>query len=104
MQKIVTVLTFNNQAEEAAQFYASAIKNSRVVNISRYGEGGPVPQGSVLAVTFELDGQEFVAINGGPSFKFSEGMSILIKCGSQSEVDDLWQSCPLAEVKAPADG
>ena len=91
MQKIVTFLTYNNQAEEAATLYTSLFKNSSITGISRYGDGGFAPKGSVMTVSFHLDGQEFVALNGGPHFKFAEGMSLLINCQTQNEVDALWE-------------
>lgn len=89
-QKIVTNLWFDHNAEEAVNFYLSIFDNSRVVSVLRCGEAGPGPKGSVLTMTFELDGQEFIALNGGPAFKFSEAISLLVKCNSQEEVDRLW--------------
>ncbi|GAB4029673.1 VOC family protein [Spirosoma jeollabukense] len=91
MQKITTFLTFNNQAEEAAQRYTSIFKNSKINNISYYGAGAPVPAGSVMSVTFHLDGQDFYALNGGPHFKFAEGMSLFVTCETQAEVDAFWE-------------
>ena len=91
MQKITTCLGFNHQAEEAVNFYTSVIKNSKILSITRYGDAGPGPKGSVMAVSFLLDGQEFMAINGGPQFTFTVGMSILIKCETQAEIDELWE-------------
>jgi predicted 3-demethylubiquinone-9 3-methyltransferase (glyoxalase superfamily) len=91
MQKVVTCLGFNNQAEEAVDFYTSTIPNSKWLTRTRAGEGGPLPNGSLLAATFLLDGQEFLALNGGPPFTFSIGMSILIKCEAQAEIDHLWE-------------
>lgn len=90
MQKIVTFLWFDNQAEEAMNFYVSLFKNSKVLNVTRYGEGGPGPAGTVMSATFQLDGQEFYALNGGPEFKFTEAISLYVNCESQAEVDDLW--------------
>ncbi|MFN8472637.1 MAG: VOC family protein [Anaerolineae bacterium] len=90
MQKIVTFLTFDNQAEEAVNLYVSVFKNSRIVSANRYGEAGPGPQGSLMSATFEIEGQEFIALNGGPSFSFAEGISLFVNCETQSEVDDLW--------------
>jgi predicted 3-demethylubiquinone-9 3-methyltransferase (glyoxalase superfamily) len=91
MQKISPFLWFDNQAEEAANFYTSIFKNSKILNISRYGEGAPAPKGSVMSVTFQLDGQEFMALNGGPLFKFSEAISFFVSCETQQEIDELWE-------------
>jgi predicted 3-demethylubiquinone-9 3-methyltransferase (glyoxalase superfamily) len=90
MQKIVPNLWFDTEAEEAANFYCSIFKNSEVVNVTHYGEAGPRPAGMVLTVTFQLDGQEFTGLNGGPDFKFNEAISLLVNCESQGEVDTLW--------------
>ena len=90
MQKIVPNLWFDTEAEEAAKFYTSLFKNSKITDVSYFGEGGPRPAGMVLTVAFELDGQSFTAINGGPDFKFTEAISLLVNCESQEEVDDLW--------------
>ncbi len=92
MQKIIPFLWFDNQAEEAANFYTSIFKNSKVLNIARYGEAGPRPAGTVMTVTFQLDGQEFTALNGGPEFKFTEAISLFVNCETQEEVDRLWES------------
>ena len=89
-QKITTFLWFDNNAEEAAKFYTSIFKNSKILNISRYGDAGPGPKGSVMACTFQLEGQEFIALNGGPHFKFTEAISLLVDCETQEEVDTLW--------------
>jgi predicted 3-demethylubiquinone-9 3-methyltransferase (glyoxalase superfamily) len=91
MQKITPFLWFDNQAEEAANFYLSIFKNSRIINIARYGDGAPGPKGSVMSVTFELEGQPFMALNGGPMFHFTEAISLFVNCNSQQEVDDLWE-------------
>ena len=91
MQKITTFLTFDNQAEEAVNFYVSLFKNSKVMSVSRYGEGGPGPKGSAMSVNFLLEGQEFVALNGGPHFTFTDGISLYVSCETQTEVDDLWE-------------
>ncbi len=91
MQKITPYLWFDDQAEEAVNFYTSIFKNSRVLNVSRYGEAGPGPAGSVMTATFELDGQEFMALNGGPQYKFTEAISFLVHCKTQKEVDELWE-------------
>ncbi len=90
MQKITTFLWFDNQAEEAVNFYVSVFKNSKINTVSHYGESGPGPTGSVLVISFELDGQEFMALNGGPIFKFTEAVSLYVNCETQEEVDDLW--------------
>ncbi|GAB4014881.1 VOC family protein [Spirosoma migulaei] len=91
MQKITTFLTFNNQAEEAANLYTSIFKNSTIGRVSRYGEGAPVPAGTVMSVTFQLDGQEFFALNGGPHFTFAQGISLFVNCETQEEVDYFWE-------------
>jgi predicted 3-demethylubiquinone-9 3-methyltransferase (glyoxalase superfamily) len=91
MQKVVTCLGFNDNAEEAINLYTSIVKNSKILTISRNGDAGPGPKGSVLAATFTLDGQEFMALNGGPSFTFSPGMSIMVRCDNQAEIDELWE-------------
>jgi len=91
MQKITTFLWFDNQAEEAANYYVSIFKNSKLLAVARYGDSGPGPKGTVMTVKFQLEGQEFVALNGGPLFKFSEAISLLVNCESQREVDELWE-------------
>jgi predicted 3-demethylubiquinone-9 3-methyltransferase (glyoxalase superfamily) len=90
MQKITPFLWFDHQAEEAMNFYVSIFKNSKVGNITRYGDAGPGPKGTVMSVTFELDGQSFMALNGGPLFPFTEAISMFVNCESQQEVDELW--------------
>ena len=90
MQKITPFLWFDNQAEEAANFYVSIFKNSKILGVSHFGEAGPGPAGTVLTVTFELDGQEFTALNGGPHFTFTEAISFFVNCETQQEVDELW--------------
>ena len=90
MQKITPYLWFDNQAEEAANFYTSIFKNSKVVDVQRYGEVGPGPAGTAMIVTFELEGQEYLALNGGPQFKFTEAISLFVNCETQEEVDYLW--------------
>jgi predicted 3-demethylubiquinone-9 3-methyltransferase (glyoxalase superfamily) len=89
-QRITTFLWFDKEAEEAAQFYTSIFKNSRILGVARYGDAGPGPKGSVMTVSFELDGQEFVALNGGPHFKFTEAISLVVNCETQKEVDEFW--------------
>ena len=91
MQKITTFLWFDTQAEDAANFYISIFKNSKMGKISRYGEAGPGPKGSVMSVTFQIEGQEFFALNGGPQFKFTPAISFFVNCETQQEVDDLWE-------------
>jgi len=90
VQKITPFLWFNDQAEEAVNFYISLFKNSRIVSLSRYGDAGPGPKGSVMSVTFELEGQPFYALNGGPHFSFTPAISLFVNCESQAEVDELW--------------
>jgi predicted 3-demethylubiquinone-9 3-methyltransferase (glyoxalase superfamily) len=91
VQKITTFLWFDNNAEEAMNFYVSIFKNSKVVNVSRYGEGGPGPKDSVITATFQLEGQQFMALNGGPQFPFTEAISLFVNCENQQEVDELWE-------------
>ena len=91
MQKIVTNLWFDGRVEEALEFYTSIFANSQVKSISRYGDAGPGPKGEIMVATFELEGQEFAIINGGPEFPHSPAMSLLINCESQAEVDELWK-------------
>lgn len=91
MQKITPFLWFDDNAEEAMIFYASVFKNSKIGNVSRFPEGAPRPAGSVMTATIEINGQEFILLNGGPFFKFNEAISFLVSCESQEEVDDLWQ-------------
>jgi predicted 3-demethylubiquinone-9 3-methyltransferase (glyoxalase superfamily) len=89
-QKITPFLWFDDNAEEAVGFYVSLFKDSRIVTRSRYGESGPGPTGSVMAIGFELEGQDFVALNAGPQFKFNEAMSLYANCETQEEIDGLW--------------
>ncbi|WP_081675045.1 VOC family protein [Daejeonella oryzae] len=91
VQKITPFLWFDGQAEEAMKFYTSIFKNSKVVKISRYGEAGPGPKGSIMSAIFQLDGQEFYALNGGPMFSFSPAISFFVKCETQQEVDEFWE-------------
>jgi predicted 3-demethylubiquinone-9 3-methyltransferase (glyoxalase superfamily) len=90
MQKITPFLWFDGKAEEAMNFYVSVFKNSKVVKVSRYGEGGPVPKGTVMSATFQLEGQDFFALNGGPQFTFTPAISLFVNCETQQEVDELW--------------
>lgn len=95
MRKITPCLWFDNQAEEAANFYVSIFKNSEIESVARYGEAGAEasgrPKGTVMTITFQLEGQEFMALNGGPVFKFSEAISFIVNCKTQEELDKLWQ-------------
>src|SRR5438874_6835785 len=91
MQKITPFLWFDHQAEEAMHFYTSIFKNSRAGTVQRYGEAGPGPKGSVMSVTFQLEGQEFFALNGGPQFSFTPAISFFVDCKTQAEVDELWE-------------
>jgi predicted 3-demethylubiquinone-9 3-methyltransferase (glyoxalase superfamily) len=90
MPAITPFLWFNTAAEEAARFYTSVFKNSRIREVVRYGDAGPGPKGSVMVVDFELDGQRFTGLNGGPNFEFSEAISLVIHCQTQAEVDEYW--------------
>jgi predicted 3-demethylubiquinone-9 3-methyltransferase (glyoxalase superfamily) len=90
MHKINPFLWFDGNAEEAANYYVSTFKNSRISRIERYGDAGPGPKGSVMIINFELDGQPFIALNGGPEFKFTPAISFLVNCDDQAEVDRLW--------------
>lgn len=104
MQKITPCLWFDHQAEAAAKFYVSVFKNSKLGHISRYGEAGAEvsgrPKGSVMTVTFEIEEQEFVALNGGPLFKFSEAVSFMVKCETQKEIDEMWEKLSQGGEKA----
>jgi predicted 3-demethylubiquinone-9 3-methyltransferase (glyoxalase superfamily) len=101
MQKITPNLWFDTEAEEAANFYISIFDDSRIVNVSHYLEAGPRPAGTVLTVTFQLEGQEFTALNGGPQFKFNEAISLLVNCESQAEVDELWEKLSAGGEEGP---
>lgn len=100
MRKITPFLWFDNNAEEAANFYISIFKNSRLENVSRYGDAGPGPKGTVLTVDFELDGQKFIALNGGPQFKFTEAVSFVVHCETQEEIDHFWEKLSAGGQKA----
>ena len=91
MQKITPYLWFDDQAEEAVHFYTSVFNNSQITGITRYGDGGQKPEGSIMTVSFQLEGQDFVALNGGPQFSFSPAISLFVNCENQAEVDRLWQ-------------
>jgi predicted 3-demethylubiquinone-9 3-methyltransferase (glyoxalase superfamily) len=92
MQTITPFLWFDTEGEEAARFYTSVFPNSRIVDIARYGAAGPRPEGTVMTVSFELDGQRFVALNGGPQFTFTEAVSFQVSCKTQDELDALWST------------
>jgi predicted 3-demethylubiquinone-9 3-methyltransferase (glyoxalase superfamily) len=91
MQKITPFLWFDGKAEEAMNFYVSVFKNSKVGRVTRYGEAGPGPKGTVMSATFQLDGQEFFALNGGPQYTFTPAISFFVNCETQQEVDELWE-------------
>ena len=91
MQKITPFLWFDDKAEEAMNFYVSIFKDSKILDVTRYGEAGPGRQGTVMTGTFQLNGQEFMALNGGPEFKFTEAVSFFVNCETQQEVDELWE-------------
>ena len=101
MPTISPFLWFDHHAEQAANFYVSIFKNSRVMTVTRYGEAGPGPQGSVMTVAFELDGQPFVALNGGPQFRFSEAISFSVDCETQQEVDEYWRKLSAGGEEGP---
>ena len=91
MQKLITCLWFDTEGEEAAEFYTSVFPSSRILNVSHYGEAGPRPAGTVMTVSFELNGQKFLALNGGPQFEFTEAISFQVMCEGQEEVDEYWR-------------
>ena len=101
MQKINPSLWFDHEAEEAANFYVSVFTDSRIVHVARYGSAGPGPAGSVMTVDFQLRGQDFNAINGGPQFTFTEAISLLVNCESQDEVDEYWEKLSDGGQKGP---
>jgi predicted 3-demethylubiquinone-9 3-methyltransferase (glyoxalase superfamily) len=101
MPKITPFLWFDGQAEEAATFYVGIFPNSRIVTMARYGEAGPGPKGSVMTVAFELDGKEFIGLNGGPHFKFTEAVSFSVDCTSQAEVDRYWSALAAGGEEGP---
>ena len=101
MPKITTCLWFDHEAEEAALFYVSVFKNSNVGKIARYGKAGPREPGSVMTVEFEIDGQPFIALNGGPEFKFSEAISFVVDCKSQKRVDEYWEKLSAGGEEGP---
>jgi predicted 3-demethylubiquinone-9 3-methyltransferase (glyoxalase superfamily) len=91
MQKITPFLWFNDKAEEAVNFYVSMFKKSKIISVSRFGDAGPGPKGSVMSMTFQIEGQGFFALNGGPVFTFTPAISLFVNCESQQEVDELWE-------------
>lgn len=91
MQKITPFLWFDGNAEEAANLYTSIFQNSAIISVSRYGDAGPAPKGTVMVIKFQIHGQEFIALNGGPKFKFNEAVSFVVNCETQEEVDELWE-------------
>jgi predicted 3-demethylubiquinone-9 3-methyltransferase (glyoxalase superfamily) len=101
VQKIKPCLWFDTEGEEAAEYYTSIFDNSRITNVARYGSAGPRPAGTVMIVEFELEGQEFVALNGGPDFKFTEAISLEVTCETQEEVDRLWETLSEGGEKGP---
>jgi predicted 3-demethylubiquinone-9 3-methyltransferase (glyoxalase superfamily) len=101
VQGITPFLWFDKQAEEAANFYVSLFPNSKVLDVTRHGEAGPGEPGTVMTIDFELDGRPFVALNGGPEFKFTEAISFLINCESQEEIDELWEKLSEGGEKGP---
>jgi predicted 3-demethylubiquinone-9 3-methyltransferase (glyoxalase superfamily) len=100
-QKITPFLWYDDNAEEAVNFYVSIFKNSRIKDVSRYGEAGPGKAGTVMTITFELEGQEFIALNGGPHFKFTEAISLSVDCQTQEEVDEFWEKLSAGGEKGP---
>jgi predicted 3-demethylubiquinone-9 3-methyltransferase (glyoxalase superfamily) len=101
MKKITPWLWFDTEGEEAAKFYTSVFPNSKIVDVSRYGSAGPRPEGTVMTVSFELDGQEFVALNGGPDFTFNEAVSFKVNCETQEEVDAYWSKLSAGGEEGP---
>jgi len=101
MQKITPFLWFDANAEEAANFYTSVFKDSKILSTARYGDAGPGPKGSVMTVNFQIFGQEFVALNGGPQFKFTEAVSFMVNCETQEEVDFYWSKLSAGGEEGP---
>jgi predicted 3-demethylubiquinone-9 3-methyltransferase (glyoxalase superfamily) len=101
MQKITPFLWFDDQAEEAVNLYVSIFKNSKILDISRYGDAGPKPKGTVMTISFTLEGQEFMALNGGPEFHFTEAISLFVNCETQAEVDEMWEKLSEGGEKGP---
>ena len=101
MQNITPFLWFDDQAEEAMNYYVSIFKNSKIVSVNRYGDAGPGQKGKVMTATFQLNGQEFMALNGGPEFRFTEAISFFVNCETQQEVDELWEKLSEGGEKGP---
>jgi predicted 3-demethylubiquinone-9 3-methyltransferase (glyoxalase superfamily) len=101
MNKITPFLTFNDQAEEAVNFYVSIFKNSKILGTNRYGEGGSMPAGTLMSASFVLDGREYMALNGGPQFTFTDGFSLFVECETQAEVDEYWEKLSAGGEKGP---
>jgi predicted 3-demethylubiquinone-9 3-methyltransferase (glyoxalase superfamily) len=101
MTNITPCLWFDTEGEEAAEFYTSIFPNSRITHVARYGEAGPRAAGTAMTVSFELDGKQFVALNGGPEFSFSEAISFQVDCRSQDEVDDYWSRLSAGGEEGP---
>jgi predicted 3-demethylubiquinone-9 3-methyltransferase (glyoxalase superfamily) len=101
MNKITPFLTFNDQAEEAVNFYVSIFKNSKILGTNRYAEGGPMPAGTLMSASFVLDGREYMALNGGPQFTFTDGFSLFVECETQAEVDEYWEKLSAGGEKGP---
>lgn len=101
MPNITPFLWFDTQAEEAAKFYVSVFKSSKIVSTSRYGDAGPGPKGSVMTVTFQLEGKNFTALNGGPQFEFTEAVSFSVECKTQKEVDEYWEKLSQGGEEGP---
>jgi predicted 3-demethylubiquinone-9 3-methyltransferase (glyoxalase superfamily) len=101
LSKITPCLWFDDQGEEAANFYTGIFENSRVTEVTRYGSAGPRPEGMAMTVSFELEGQQFVALNGGPEFKFDEAISFQVSCESQQEVDEFWTKLSAGGAEGP---
>ena len=99
MQKIMPFLWFDGKAEEAMNFYTAIFKHAKIGNVTRYGAAGPGPAGSVMSATFELEGQEFIALNGGPQFKFTPAVSFFVSCETQAEVDEYWEKLSAGGAK-----
>ena len=100
MQKITPFLWFDGNAEEAINFYVAIFKNSKILSVARYGNAGPGPKGTVMTAAFQLDGQEFVALNGGPQFKFTEAISFWVRCETQEEIDEMWEKLSAGGAKS----
>jgi predicted 3-demethylubiquinone-9 3-methyltransferase (glyoxalase superfamily) len=101
MPRITPFLWFDTQAEQAAKFYCSVFKNSKIVTTTRYGDAGPGPKGSVMTVVFQLEGQEFIALNGGPQYQFTEAISLSVSCKTQQEVDYYWKQLSAGGEEGP---